>query len=97
MELIPAAGGLAAGTAIYACASAQRRLPWSIAVSVVIGLCASAISGELAASFGFVLVDTSLAFVCCVVAAAACRFGASSGHARKALDARRSGALDRAS
>jgi len=73
-ELVPVVGGLVAGTVIYRLVGPGRRLPWSVTSSIAIGVLAATVSGELAESVAFLIIDIPVAFVCCVGATAACVF-----------------------
>jgi hypothetical protein len=73
-EVLPVIGGFVAGTVIYRLVAPRRRLRWSVTTSIAIGVLAAAVSGELAESFAFLLIDIPVAFVCCVGATAACAF-----------------------
>lgn len=58
-ELFPCAAGIAAGFAAARLLPARLRLPVLLAVCLVIGFAASAVSGELELSFGFIPVDVA--------------------------------------
>lgn len=61
-ELFPCAAGIAAGFAVAKLLPARLRVPVLLALCLVIGFTASAISGELELSFGFIPVDVAEAF-----------------------------------
>lgn len=95
-ELWPALGGFAAGTAIYVHAAPGRRLALSLSTCVAIGLLASALSGELATSFGFLFVDVPLALIGCGAALSACSLRRSSRSHRSDVDRSEAGIRDSA-
>ena len=95
-ELWPALSGFAAGTAIYVHAAPARRLALSLFTCVAIGLLASALSGELAASFGFLFVDVPLALVGCGAALWACSLRRSSRSRWGGVDRSEAGVRDSA-
>ncbi len=81
-EVFPMLAGIAVAILAQRVSGLRMRLAVLVGLSVVVGLVASAISGELALSWGFVLVDTAL-----VLAGAAAMTALVAG--RKQLAARR--------
>lgn len=61
-ELFPCAAGVAAGFALQYLLPARLRVIALFAVSIVVGIIASTISGELELSLGFIPVDIAEAF-----------------------------------
>ena len=61
-ELLPCAAGIAAGFAVAQLLPARLRLVALLWLSMVIGFAASALSGELELSFGFIAIDVAEAF-----------------------------------
>lgn len=61
-ELFPCAAGIAAGFAVARLLPAKLRLVALLALCLVIGFTASAISGEMELSLGFIPVDVAEAF-----------------------------------
>ena len=58
-ELFPVTAGVIVGLALYRCSMPKLRLPMLVVLSIVLGLTASAISGELALGLGFIPVDVA--------------------------------------
>lgn len=71
-ELLPFMAGCLVGLLALRTSSAVRQVLVILALGIPLGIAASAINGELAVSWGFVLVDTALvvgpAFVTLVTA-----------------------------
>lgn len=61
-ELFPCAAGIAAGLAAQRWLPTRLRVAVLLVASIVIGVIASTISGELALSLGFIPVDIAEAF-----------------------------------
>jgi hypothetical protein len=62
-ELFPVVAGAAIGVALHRLAPSRWRVPLVVALSVVVGFIAAAISGELAISAGFILIDVGQVLV----------------------------------
>jgi len=61
-EIFPCVAGAAAGLFVARALSVRWRLPALIVLSVIIGVIASTISGEVELSLGFIPVDVLQAF-----------------------------------
>ena len=83
-ELLPIVGGLGAGFVIGGLAVGRLRWLAVVAAGVVVGSLVALLSGELAESLGFLLVDVPVGVVSAGVGAvvAAARHGAASRPAR---------------
>jgi ABC-type Co2+ transport system permease subunit len=62
-ELFPIAAGVLVGLLTFRIAQPRWRAAALVVMSVVFGFAASAISGELALSWGFLLIDIPLVFL----------------------------------
>jgi MYXO-CTERM domain-containing protein len=70
-ELFPVLAGALVGVAALSIAARRWRVVAIVAASAVIGLVASAVSGELAANWAFLLVDTAQVLVAALLMLAA--------------------------
>lgn len=66
-EVFPVAAGIAIGALTLRLAPAGLRAVLLISLSIVAGVLASAISGELALSWGFILIDIPQVLVAAVL------------------------------
>ncbi len=62
-ELLPILGGVIVGVGVTRLRPRGHRWPWLVAGGIVVGVVAAWVSGELAESLGFLLVDVPLATV----------------------------------
>lgn len=62
-EMLPVVAGAVAGAAVSRLPSRRLALAVTLVLSLVIGVGAAALAGELAVSWGFVLVDAAQALI----------------------------------
>jgi hypothetical protein len=66
-ELLPILGGCALGLGVASLRPRGRRWPWLLAGSVVVGILAGVVNGELSESAAFLLLDIPAALVSAAV------------------------------
>lgn len=67
-EIFPIAAGVVTALIVHRVASSRLRVVLLAALSLTFGLIAALISGELAESWAFLLVDTGLVLIVAVIA-----------------------------
>jgi hypothetical protein len=71
-EVFPVVSGIVLGLAAFRYFPARLRWVAVVALSIVLGVTASAISGELAMSWEFILIDSPQVLLVAVITLAAC-------------------------